>query len=254
MNNFLSLVTIYKKKLLDAISKNKCEIQGWHDNSSIFSNYTTTTTTTTNSSSSVNTSPATSHISSSSQQSMNIPMPPKTKCACCNILRVCEFKMRLPPPTSSTSNSISKKRNSIQPQPWLPIDRFCRDRLVAVCGYYSFMSHLKLLLASSPLLSTFKQVMHHRRKMSLAKVGSIGLFIDDEEDDYNDIINRRLSSSSNNSTSSKRQQYQQQRRQRKNRESIVLDHSGSGSDTASIVSVSDIQGLDGNNGQIVIVH
>ncbi|KAI8054891.1 hypothetical protein BDF21DRAFT_456413 [Thamnidium elegans] len=245
----------FKKKLLDAISKNKCEIQGWHDGSSIFSNYTatTTTTTTTNSSSSVSTSPATSHISSSSQQSMTVPMPPKTKCACCNILRVCEFKMRLPPPTTTTATS--KKRNSMQPQPWLPIDRFCRDRLVAVCGYYSFMSHLKLLLASSPLLSTFKQVMHHRRKMSLAKVGSIGLFIEDsDEDDYNDIINRRLSSSSNNSSSSKRQQYQQQRRQRRNRESIVLDHSGSGSDTASIVSVSDIQGIESNNGQIVIVH
>lgn len=241
----------FKKKLLDAISKNKCEIQGWHDNSSIFSIYTTTTTT--NSSSSVSTSPATSHISSSSQQSMTVPMPPKTKCACCNILRVCEFKMRLPAPTTATSTT--KKRNSIQPQPWLPIDRFCRDRLVAVCGYYSFMSHLKLLLASSPLLSTFKQVMHHRRKMSLAKVGSIGLFIDDEdEDDYNDIINRRLSSSSNTSSSSKRQQYQQQRRQRRNRESIVFDHSGSGSDTASIVSVSDIQGLESNSGQIVIVH
>lgn len=245
----------FKKKLLDAISKNKCEIQGWHDgSSSIFSNYTTTTT---NSSSSVSTSPATSHISSSSQQSMTVPMPPKTKCACCNILRVCEFKMRLPAPTTSTATATltSKKRNSMQPQPWLAIDRFCRDRLVAVCGYYSFMSHLKLLLASSPLLSTFKQVMHHRRKMSLAKVGSIGLFIEDsDEDDYNDIINRRLSSSSNNSSSSKRQQYQQQRSQRKNRESIVLDHSGSGSDTASIVSVSDIQGIESNHGQIVIVH
>lgn len=232
----------FKKKLIDAISKNKCEIQGWHDthnSSSIFSNYTNTT----NSSSSINTSPATSHISCSSQQSITLPMAPKTKCACCNILRVCEFKMRLPMPT--TSNTL--KKNSIQPQPWLPIDRFCRDRLVAVCSYYSFMSHLKLLMTSSPLLSTFKQMMHHRRKMSLARVGSIGLFLEnEEEEDYNDIINRRLSSSS--STCSKRQQ---QRRQRRNRESLVLDHSGSGSDTASIVSVSDIQGLEG---QIVIVH
>jgi hypothetical protein len=159
--------------------------------------------------------------------------------------------MRLPIP----NNSSVQKKNMIQPQPWLPIDRFCRDRLVAVCGYFSFMSHLKLLLTSSPILSTFKQVMHHRRKMTLARVGSIGLFLDeDDEDDYNDIINRRMSSSSNTSTSSKRQQYQQQRRQRKNRESIVLDHSGSGSDTASVVSLSDIQGLEGTAGQIVIVH
>ena len=243
----------FRKRLLDAISKNKCEIQGWHDlhNHSNYLSTLTTTTTTTNSSSSVSTSPSTSHISSSSQQSLHVPMPPKTKCACCNILRVCEFKMRLPIPNTSST----QKKNTIQPQPWLPIDRFCRDRLVAVCSYYSFMSHLKLLLATSPLLSTFKQVMHHRRKMSLARVGSIGLFIEDEdEDDYNDIINKRMSSSPTTSTSSKRQQYQQKRRQRRSRESVVLDHSGSGSDTASVVSLSELQGLEGTAGQIVIVH
>ncbi|KAL7317273.1 hypothetical protein PS15m_003654 [Mucor circinelloides] len=241
----------FKKKLLDAISKNKCEIQGWHDPNYI-SNITSTTT---SSSLSTNTSPATSHISTSSQHSVNsstVIMPPKTKCACCNILRVCEFKMRLP---IASKNSTSRPQPQQQPQqqPWLPIDRFCRDRLVAVCGYYSFMSHLKLL-ASSPLLNTFKQVMHHRRKMTLARVGSVGLFddINGGIEDDDDIINKRSSSCSN--TSTKRQTYQQQRRQRRNRESLVLDHSGSGSDTASVVSVSELQGLEGTFGQIVIVH
>ncbi|KAG2204298.1 hypothetical protein INT47_009340 [Mucor saturninus] len=219
----------FKKKLIDAISRNKCEIQGWHDshhNSSVFSNYTNTT----NSSSSVTTSPATSHCSS--QQSLP-PMAPKTKCACCNLLRVCEYKMRLPMP--NTSNKL-KKVNTVQP--WLPIDRFCRDRLVAVCGFYSFMSHLKLMM-STPTLTVFKQMMHHRRKMALARVGSIGLFVEEDESDYNDIINKRLSSGGSI------------RQRRRNRESLVLDHSGSGSDTASIVSVSEMQGLEG---QIVIVH
>ena len=242
----------FKKKLLDAISKNKCEIQGWHD-LNYFSNITSTTT---SSSFSTNTSPATSHVSSSSQHSINsssVLMPPKTKCACCNILRVCEFKMRLPIANSGNSGTSRPQQQQQQQQPWLPIDRFCRDRLVAVCGYYSFMSHLKLL-ASSPLLNTFKQVMHHRRKMTLARVGSIGLFdeINGTAEDDDDIINKRSSSGSN--TSAKRQTYQQQRRQRRNRESIVLDHSGSGSDTASVVSISDLQGLEGTLGQIVIVH
>ncbi|KAL9542343.1 hypothetical protein MBANPS3_008655 [Mucor bainieri] len=245
----------FKKKLLDAISKNKCEIQGWHDPNYI-SNITSTTT---SSSRSTNTSPATSHISSSSQHSVtssSVIMPPKTKCACCNILRVCEFKMRLPIANKSNNSGTSRPQppQQQQQQPWLPIDRFCRDRLVAVCGYYSFMSHLKLL-ASSPLLNTFKQVMQHRRKMTLARVGSVGLFDDIngsgiEDDD--DAINKRSSSCSN--TSAKRQTYQQQRRQRRNRESLVLDHSGSGSDTASVVSVSELQGLEGSFGQIVIVH
>ncbi|OBZ87596.1 Rab-3A-interacting protein [Choanephora cucurbitarum] len=223
----------FKKKLMDAITQNKCEIQGWHD-PQMYSNYT---------SSSISTSPSTSHLSVSSQQSNGGPMPPKTKCACCNILRVCEFKMRLPIPNTG------RPQQKQQQQPWLPIDRFCRDRLVAVCGYFSFMSHLKLL-TSSPILSIFKQVMHHRRKMTLARVGSIGLF--EEEDEETDTANRRLSSSSN--SSSKRRSYQQQRHSRRNRESIVLDHSGSGSDTASVVSVSELQGLEGTQAQIVIVH
>ncbi|KAI8643439.1 hypothetical protein BD408DRAFT_482075 [Parasitella parasitica] len=239
----------FKKKLVDAISKNKCEIQGWHDVNYI-SNITSTTT---SSSLSNTTSPATSHISSSSQHSINssfVAMPPKMKCACCNILRVCEFKMRLPIASGGTSRPQKQQH---QQQPWLPIDRFCRDRLVAVCGYYNFMSHLRLV-ATSPILSIFKQVMQHRRKMSLARVGSIGLFDDVNGglDDDDDTIIKRLSSCSN--TSSKRQAYQLQRRRRRNRESIVLDHSGSGSDTGSVVSVSELQGLEGTLGQIVIVH
>lgn len=261
----------FKKKLLDAISKNKCEIQPWHDQyyqhtNSIFSNTTTTTTTTSSSttnSNSVNTSPSTSHVStttttsSSMPPSKDIPMPPKTKCACCNILRVCEFKMRLPIPPNTTTT-----QQKVQQQPWLPIDRFCRDRLVAVCGYYSFMSHLKML-SSSSILNMFKQVMYHRRKMTLARIGSIGLFLEEElileELDEMMMSTRRPSSSSTsgsttNNASTTKQQYQQRRRSRRNRESIVLDHSGSGSDTASVVSISDMQGLDGISAQIVIVH
>ncbi|KAI9486763.1 MAG: hypothetical protein EXX96DRAFT_550502 [Benjaminiella poitrasii] len=234
----------FKKRLLDAISKGQCEIQGWHD-ASILSSYTTTS-----SSGISSTSPATSHISttSSSHQSTfaapTTPMLPKTKCACCNILRICEFKMRLP--IVGSTKLIQQQK---QLQPWLPIDRFCRDRLVAICGYYSFMMHLKLLTTTSPL-SMFKQVMRHRRKINLARVGCTELFMTEEEEE--DKIHRRLSSSSN---ATSRQSYQQQRRQGKNRESVVLDYCGSSSsDTASVMSVSELQSLEGIAGQIVIVH
>ncbi|KAI8976063.1 hypothetical protein BDB01DRAFT_804359 [Pilobolus umbonatus] len=214
----------FKRKLLNAIYRNKCEIQSWHDGQSVLSN-----TTTTSSSNSVATSPSTSHISSSSHPIGPVPMAPKTKCACCSLLRVCEYRMRLPPVNNNNKQTI---------QPWLPIDRFCRDRLVAVCDFYSFMSHLKLLNSSS-LLNVFKQAMLYRRRMNLARVGSTALFDDDEGDYY-------LSHSRNSSSSL--------RRKRQNRESIVLDHSGSGSDSGSVVSISDLQGLEGTMGQIVIVH
>ncbi|PHZ17954.1 uncharacterized protein RHIMIDRAFT_233375 [Rhizopus microsporus ATCC 52813] len=201
--------TWFKKKLLDAISKNKCEIQYWNGTYSTTSYMSATTT----SSSSVTSSA--SHVSSGSN---NVPMPPKTKCVSCNVLRVCEFRLRLPPASN----------------PWLPIDRFCRDKIIAVCGYYSFMNNLKSLSTSSTLLNTFKQVMYHRRRMTLSRVGSISLFEDLEDLDDN----RRHS-----------------RRYRGNRESVVLDHSGSNSDSGSVVSVSDLQGLEGTTAsQIVIVH
>ncbi|RCH81740.1 hypothetical protein CU097_000627 [Rhizopus azygosporus] len=201
--------TWFKKKLLDAISKNKCEIQYWNGTYSTTSYMSATTT----SSSSVTSSA--SHVSSGSN---NVPMPPKTKCVSCNVLRVCEFRLRLPPASN----------------PWLPIDRFCRDKIIAVCGYYSFMNNLKSLSTSSTLLNTFKQVMYHRRRMTLSRVGSVSLF--EDLDDLDD--NRRHS-----------------RRYRGNRESVVLDHSGSNSDSGSVVSVSDLQGLEGTTAsQIVIVH
>lgn len=208
----------FKRKLIDAIANNRCEIQSYAN-----------TTHTVLSASTTSSSPATSHISTSSASTpitaQPAPNAPKTKCTCCGHLRICEFRMRLQP---------QQKQPQQQPQavPWLPIDRFCRDRIVAVCDFYNFMSHLKQgLMHSSPVLHMFKQSLHFRRRMGVAKVGSISLFEDDP---------RHYSSSS-------------KRRSRSKRESIVLDHSGSASDSGSVVSVSDIQGLNGT-GQIVIVH
>ncbi|KAG0172460.1 hypothetical protein DFQ28_005088 [Apophysomyces sp. BC1034] len=216
----------FKRKLIDAITRGKCEIQGWH--STGFHSALSTS-----SASSSSTSPSASHISTASSAPgtpttlQPPPMPPKTKCACCGLLRVCEFRMRL------QATQPQQKQ-----QPWLPIDRFCRDRLVAVCDFYNFISHLRQgLMQNSPVLGMFKQSLYYRRRMALAKIGSMGLF---EEDPRSSAFYRRDSSKRRSRSSAKR-------------ESIVLDHSGSSSDTGSVVSVSDIQGLDGT-GQIVIVH
>ncbi|KAG1447985.1 hypothetical protein G6F56_009082 [Rhizopus delemar] len=193
----------FKKKLLDAISKNTCEIQYW--NGTCHTSYMSTTT---NSSSSL-TSSAASHLSYVSSG----PSPPKTKCVCCNILRVCEFRMNTSPTTRS---------------PWLPIDRFCRDKIVSVCGYYSFMNNLKML--STTMLNAFKQVMFHRRRMAIARIGSMSLF-EDMDEFLDEKRQKRLS----------------------HRQSLVLDHSGSNSDSGSVVSISELQGLEGAS-QVVIVH
>ncbi|KAI9279339.1 hypothetical protein BY458DRAFT_532177 [Sporodiniella umbellata] len=205
--------TWFKKKLLEAITKNKCEIQYWNGT------YHTSFLSTTTNSSSCSVASTASHRSSQSTAAS----PPKTKCVCCNLLRVCEFRMKLPPASN----------------PWLPIDRFCRDRVIAVCGYYSFMNNLRILSLSTSLLNAFKQVMFHRRRMTLSRVGSVSLF-----EDLDELLD-----------DPRRNSHRKPYPRSSHRESLVLDHSGTNSDTGSIVSVSDLQGFEGAAAnQIVIVN
>ncbi|KAG2179810.1 hypothetical protein INT43_003593 [Umbelopsis isabellina] len=195
----------YRKKLIDNIATGRCEITQWRaDNDQ-------------------QTTPSPRLLSQSnraSQFTASRHLPPKTKCASCGRTRVCEFRMRLHP-TYSVGDPAQ-----LAGIPWLPIDRFCRDRLVAVCDFYGFISYLKQgLMMNVPALSLFKQCLQHLRNMAVARVGSIALF----EAERKDI----------------------ERPSRKNRESIVLDHAGS--DSGSSVSVSELTGIAGPR-QIVIVH
>lgn len=211
----------FKRKLTDAIASNRVDIQAYNSSSSMSCL----------SSSSTSSSPAASHISSSTAPGTPTTnqqqAAPKTKCTCCGHLRICEFRMRLHSPAQ-------QQQQQAKPVPWLPIDRFCRDRIVAVCDFYAFMTHLRQgLMQNSSVLQMFKQCLHFRRRMGLAKVGSTALFDDDG--------GQPRSSS-----------YQSKRRSRSSlkRESLILDQSGSSSDSGSVVSLSDMQG----SGQVIIVH
>ncbi|CAG8458905.1 8583_t:CDS:2, partial [Racocetra persica] len=174
----------YKRRLLDAIMKNQCEIQKTHYNYS----------------SSVRSTPNTSQISSSTSNTRQSnynepPQAPKQKCGLCGHLRSCDFRMRIfgtdvavPPSTTTTSSS---RFSSIGSAVWIPLDRFCRDRIVAVCDFYTYISHLrKGLLVNSPVWGMYKQCLKYRRRMSMARVGSVSMF---EEEDA--IINECLNNS-----------------------------------------------------------
>ncbi|CAG8440386.1 5073_t:CDS:2 [Ambispora leptoticha] len=165
----------YKRRLLEAIMKNQCEIQTIYFNSSMPG------------------TPTTSQISISSRSSyQEPPPPPKVKCGLCGCLRSCEYRMRISgpdaavPPTATTL--ASSARLSVTEKPgWIPLDRFCRDRVVAVCDFYAYLSHLRQgLLANSPVWGMYKQCLKYRRKMGMARVGSISMF---EQDDGNDFEN-----------------------------------------------------------------
>ncbi|CAG8747993.1 11509_t:CDS:2, partial [Cetraspora pellucida] len=156
----------YKRRLLDAIMKNQCEIQKIHYNYS----------------SSVHSTPNNSQISNSTSNTRQSnynesPPAPKLKCGLCGNLRSCDFRMRIsgadvavPPLTTMASSS---------------------HRIVAVCDFYTYISHLrKGLLANSPVWGMYKQCLKYRRKMSMARVSSVSMF---EEEDA--IINEYLSNS-----------------------------------------------------------
>ncbi|CAG8632609.1 13827_t:CDS:1 [Cetraspora pellucida] len=165
----------YKRRLLDAIMKNQCEIQTIN---SSFSN-------------SVPSSSNASQICSpiDTQSNYDDPPPaPKLKCGLCGHLRSCDFLMRIsdsdipvPPTTTMTTSS----RFSFTGNPgWIPLDRFCRDRVVAVCDFYAFLSHLRQgLFSNSPVWGMYKQCLKYRRKMCMARVGSVSMF--EEEDVIN---------------------------------------------------------------------
>ncbi|CAO3625170.1 unnamed protein product [Cunninghamella blakesleeana] len=251
----------FKRKLMDAIANQRCEIQHAVRPNHYTTTTNTTTTNTTLSSSSASSVTSSPSIASSYLQDSNMPTPPKTKCTCCGLLRVCEFKMRLHQTNNNNNNNNNNKQTyqqqqqQNQQQPWLPIDRFCRDRLVAVCDFYGFLSQLpQAVTQNTPILVMFRQSLHFRRKMALAKVGSIGLFNNSHQQQYYYDSNGNLLMDSKRSPTSQRHSGSIRRRSRSSkRESIVLDHSGNASDTGSVVSLSDIQGLDGTS-QIVIVH
>lgn len=156
----------FKRKLIEAISRNCCEIQTHRSSMSAVSSSGSRPGTPTTPTASVSPIP-----------------PPKLKCSSCGVLRLCEYRMRITLPDNKSpaggdANSLAGLAASRQP--WLPIDRFCRDRLVAVCEFYTFLSHLKQgLLSHSPVLGLYKQSLYYRRKMGLARVGSMSLFGDD---------------------------------------------------------------------------
>ncbi|CAG8504851.1 16543_t:CDS:2 [Dentiscutata heterogama] len=173
----------YKRRLLDAIMKNQCEIQKIHYNSNSVPSISET-------------SQISSSTSNTRSNNYNEPPPaPKLKCGLCGQHRSCDFRMRIsgpdaavPPMTAMTPSS----RFSVTGSPgWIPLDRFCRDRVVAVCDFYTYISHLrKGLFANSPVWGMYKQCLKYRRRMSMARVSSVSMF---EEEDA--IINECLNNS-----------------------------------------------------------
>jgi len=115
----------------------------------------------------------------SSQSSFN---PPKTKCASCGFVRVCDFKVRFDGERRSNAGTASENSEVKSNANWLYIDQFCRDRIVAVCDFFTFLSHLRAgLMHQNNVVTLFRECLALRCRMAAARVGSMGLFRAEEE-------------------------------------------------------------------------
>lgn len=104
----------------------------------------------------------------------------RNKCCMCVMSRVCEYKLSFANPTSTSTTmgggpAISQPSSSISSE---PICRFCRDRVLAVQDFFSYLSFLASGTGRHGLtiLSAFKQIMWTRRRMAVAVIGSCSLF------------------------------------------------------------------------------
>ncbi|KAF9149028.1 hypothetical protein BG015_009201 [Linnemannia schmuckeri] len=149
------------QRLLKAMEVNTCEIEAWK--------------------------PTPSSTAGSGGGSMLVnrttTAAPKTACCLCRTIRPCEFRLRLldhpaPSLSSSTSSPLTSSSSTQPPQQqqYHALDRFCRERIVAVCDFFMFLAHLRQGLLDQPTsLELFRRALGLRQRMAYARIGSMDL-------------------------------------------------------------------------------
>ena len=108
----------------------------------------------------------------------------KQKCFLCTLHRTCEYKIHTtldvppPPPPTTTSSTSGNTATTTTPSPVKsdPLCRFCRDRVLSVQDFFSFVTLLSTNSHGMTILSTFKYIMWTRRRMAVAVIGSCSLY------------------------------------------------------------------------------
>ncbi|KAG0208424.1 hypothetical protein BGX33_006252 [Mortierella sp. NVP41] len=151
-----NLLSPWLQQLLKAMEGSACEIEAWKPSAAVV----TTTNTRTSA--------------------------PRAACCLCGTVHPCEFRLRIvdsntttdqdikpAPPTAFPSSSPSPSSSL---QQYHLLDRFCRERIVAVCDFYMFLGHLRQGLLDQPSsLELFRRALGLRQRMAYARVGSMDL-------------------------------------------------------------------------------
>ncbi|KAF9910274.1 hypothetical protein BX616_010914 [Lobosporangium transversale] len=154
--------TSWFQQLLTAMERNECEIEFWKKN--------------THRRTSIQEVPP-----QQQDQDHDSTTPPNVPCCLCGIKRSCEFRLRIVNPQGDFSAGSSTEpphlscpsvSSTLSSPPCYSLDRFCRDRIVAVCDFYMFMTHLRQgLLDHQSNLELFRRVLCLRQRMGCARIG-----------------------------------------------------------------------------------
>jgi hypothetical protein len=144
----ISTQSPWRQQLLKALENNTCEIESWRMMSPTAVPASATPTTP---------KPVTT--------TDNITAAPSATCFLCGLSRPCEFKLRIM--DMSESNESSQHH---------PLDRFCRDKIVAVGDFYTFLTHLRQgLLDHQSNLELFRRALWLRQRIGCARMGSMDI-------------------------------------------------------------------------------
>ncbi|KAF9985633.1 hypothetical protein BGZ75_002716 [Mortierella antarctica] len=202
-----SLQTAWLQRLLDAMERNACEIELWRPAPPSRS----TSLSRVHSKQPPSRGQASSGTTATTSRGSNTGTggPSKAPCCLCGIVRLCEFRLRIleredgPSALSSGNKKKTHSRSSLYvdstsvssqhpacaaPFPsayrrlnetfheYHPLDRFCRDRIVAVCDFYMFLAHLRQgLLDHLSSLELFRRAVTLRQRMACARIGSVDI-------------------------------------------------------------------------------
>ncbi|KAG5459636.1 MAG: hypothetical protein BJ554DRAFT_8416 [Olpidium bornovanus] len=198
--------TAARERLFSALARSAVEIRHWSSKSADSRASASDVSRANGSVSSLSKAPEHSQLLAAvaaAGQPMFKPLLPHVKCSACGIPRDCEYQVRVldpsdepaagrgaeppppPPPRAATggapgsghvrSAAAAAVTAGAELSSWQPLDRFCKDRVAAVCDFYIYLSHLRGAMrdGSTPVLDLFRQAIWHRRRMSLARVGGM---------------------------------------------------------------------------------
>lgn len=95
------------------------------------------------------------------------------KCALSQLSKACNYKVRLEDDADADSASLSSSSSADAPT-WHYISDFCRNRVIAVCDFYTYARYIVQGLVkkkSDDAHETFCHILRLRRNMNLARLG-----------------------------------------------------------------------------------